>query len=289
MISSYAPPASHLVAGMLKRRFPSVNWVADYRDLWIEHQEFKGLFPFTLLEKKLESTLVRNADLLTSVSPPLCHILKLKFGLPALVVWNGFDKSNVAGPADRRVSARQFVLAYTGTVYPQKQDPSSLFRAIERLDRERKIDPDRFQVVFVGQYMDYVRVSARRWGVLRYVRFLGPVSHDESLEIQRKADALLFLDWLDSQQKGIVTGKLFEYLACEKPIMMVTAGHTIACNIAEEAGLALIARDTEECCFHINELLEGKVDLNPNHDFIDRFHRRRQVAKLYEQLSNWEG
>lgn len=47
----------------------------------------------------------------------------------------------------------------------------------------------------------------------------GLVSREESIALQRGADVLLMASWHKAAQRGILTGKLFEYMMMEKPIV----------------------------------------------------------------------
>ena len=94
IFSSYGPPASHIVAGILSKRH-KIRWIADYRDLWIEGHIYPGIWPFKMLEKHLENKYVGNyANILTTVSLPLAKILGNKFSTQVHVIQNGYDEED---------------------------------------------------------------------------------------------------------------------------------------------------------------------------------------------------
>src|SRR5690606_17553878 len=53
IVSSYGPYSAHLVALAAKKRFGS-PWIADFRDLWCDNHTYRGLWPFTFWERRLE-------------------------------------------------------------------------------------------------------------------------------------------------------------------------------------------------------------------------------------------
>src|SRR5262245_43547798 len=91
VVSSAGPYTAHLVALAIKRESRAARWVAEYRDLWVGNPLHRGLFPFTLRERRLERQCLQWADLLVTVSEPLARALGAKARLPVEVIYNGFD------------------------------------------------------------------------------------------------------------------------------------------------------------------------------------------------------
>ena len=106
---------------------------------------------------------------------------------------------------------------YTGTIYKNYRDPSPLFLALQKLGSQA----EKIRVLFYGPGLDFVNELAKQFGVHPFVEVHESVSHDESLRIQAQADVLLLLQWTDSREKGIYTGKLFEYIGACRPILSV--------------------------------------------------------------------
>ena len=55
----------------------------------------------------------------------------------------------------------------------------------------------------------------------------------ESLAVQGRADALLLLMWDHPEEKGVLPGKLFEYMGAGKPVLAVGAGDGAAAQSSE--------------------------------------------------------
>ena len=176
IFSSYGPPASHIVAGILSKRY-KIKWIADYRDLWIEGHIYPGIWPFTILEKRLEDKYVGNyADMLTTVSLPLAKKLENKFSVPVHVIQNGYDEEDYVKtppPYFKHVKKR---IVYTGTIYAGKQDPSPLFAAIALLVKNGHLPQNRlsnFEVLFFGSPNDWLNSLIHKYKVEPWVKHMG--------------------------------------------------------------------------------------------------------------------
>jgi glycosyltransferase involved in cell wall biosynthesis len=222
VISSSGPYTAHLVAYHLVREGWARRWIADFRDLWTDNHIYRGLFPFTLWERWWERRILRCADLLVTVTEELAGRLRARGGRQVVVIYNGYDPESL-----RLLSPQPFFpadgvrrLVYPGTWYPQGQDAGPLLRAMQRLWQRRPELPQRFALVVAGWSQHLWRMQAERYGLQPLVQFLGILPYEETLRLERDADALLLLDWHDPRQ-GVLTGKVFEYLSAPGPILAV--------------------------------------------------------------------
>lgn len=292
IFSSYGPPASHIIAGILAK-WSGKPWIADYRDLWIEHHIYPGLWPFRLLEKKLEKNYVGNyADMITTVSSPLARILENKFLAPVHVIENGYDEDDYDKkrlPYFKNVKKR---IIYTGTIYPDKQDPSPLFAAIGLIAEKNKTTNDYpmsdFEILFFGRQEDWLDNLIKKYKVGDWVKYMGHVGRDDALRIQNQAEILLFLEWENGSVDGILTGKLFEYLAQRKPILGIgVSAKTSPGALIEEAGVGVaVGTDIEKIVSIIENFLDTGIpfDIHPKEDVITRYTRRNQAEKLLQLM-----
>lgn len=288
IFSSYGPPASHIVAGILSKRY-GIKWVADYRDLWLEGHIYPGMWPFTILEKNLEAKYVGNyADMLTTVSLPLAKTLENKFSVPVHVIQNGYDEEDyvkISPPYFNHVKKR---IVYTGTIYAGKQDPSPLFAAIALLVKNGNLSQNRlsdFEVLFFGSPNDWLNSLIQKYKVESWVKHMGNVSRDDVLSITNQSDILLFLDWEDKLMDGILTSKIFEYIATRKPILGVgSTGRTSSGSLMMKAGVGItVGHDIQKIAEIIKTLLNSNkaaFQIHPNEKIINMFTRRRQAEKL---------
>jgi len=215
IISSSAPVTAHMVASALNKQF-QIPWVADLRDLWSQtHLHSYGLIR-KWRERRLEVQTLKNAAALTTVSQPLAdELANLHLNKRINTILNGFDPDDVT-PAKLTT---QFTITYTGLIYPRKQNPVALLRALRELIDSRQIDPRQVCVRFIGRPQYWLRQEIKKKNLQNIVQEIERIPREESLARQRESQVLLFLNWNDPRQTGVYTGKIFEYLSARRPIL----------------------------------------------------------------------
>ncbi len=241
MYACASPYTSLLLAHSLSRKF-RIPWVAELRDLWVDHQYYFQLYPFwrRWVERRLERAVIRTATGIVTVSEPLAEVLRKKYGKPTVVVLNGYD------PDDYPVRTSSFNanlrIIYTGMIYEGKQDPSPLFRALKELGGFAT----HIRVAFYGRYLGAARDLASATGVEHLTEFHAQVPYRDSLKLQREADVLLLLLWNDSSEKGVYTGKLFEYIGARRPILAIGPFRDVASDLIERRGAGCVLHEPKD-------------------------------------------
>lgn len=221
VISSSHPPITHIIANKLKMEFQR-PWIADFRDLWIQNHYFKHSFIRKFFEKRLEFKTLSTADALTTVSEPLAEKLKSRYwDKDVYVITNGFDPVQLNNSNNKNFFPRKFNITYTGTLYQGKRDPEPLFRAIQELIFEKRVNELDLSIEFYGDKVNWLAEDAAKYGLQNVVKIYGIVQRDVAIEKQRQAQILLLLNWNDPEEKGVYTGKLFDYLAAQRPILSI--------------------------------------------------------------------
>ena len=253
ILASSPPPTGLLVAWQLAKSW-GVPWVADLRDLWVDHQYYAQPRWRKAVEEWLERRTLSSAAGFVTVSEPLAEVLKRKYDKPTAVVLNGFDPSDYPQQGNAPAGDGFVTILYTGVIYPGRQDPSPLFDALQRLgDLASEV-----KILFYGSYLGIVRELAAQYGVEHLVEVNPPVPYRESLRMQSEADALLLLLWNDQAERGVYTGKLFEYVGARRPILAVGVGGDVAAEfiLSREAGTVLSY--PEQIAAQLRQLIEQK-------------------------------
>jgi glycosyltransferase involved in cell wall biosynthesis len=253
IFASSPPPTSLLVAHRLSRKY-SVPWVADLRDLWIDHPYYNQPGWRRLVEEKLERRIILSTAGVTTVSEPLAETLQRKYGKSACVVLNGFDQVDYPVRSEVPFDNGRLKILYTGMIYPGKRDPSPLFEALQRLGPLA----EQIRVVFHGFFLDSVRPMIRRYGLEHLVEINDPVSYKESLRMQTEADILLLLLWSDPTERGVYTGKLFEYMGARRPILAVGGIDTVAADLIRKRRLGVALAKPADIALQLEAWLEQK-------------------------------
>jgi len=216
IISSSSPATTHIIASVLKKEH-NLPWIADFRDLWTQNAYY-DFSPFRKYwEKKLELRIISLANAITIVSEPLAIELKKNYkNIPILTITNGYDPDDVKNTA---ILSNKFSIVYTGQLYRGKRDPELLFDAIKQLCDNGKLDTRDISIDFYGPYEPWLRTDIEKYGLQNIVTEHGHISRETAIAEQNKAQVLLLLTWNNNSEKGVYTGKLFDYLAAHRPIL----------------------------------------------------------------------
>jgi glycosyltransferase involved in cell wall biosynthesis len=218
IFSSAMPYTAHIIASTIKKTF-NIPWIADFRDLWTQNHIFKRTPIRKLIELKLEKRTLSKADAIITVSNPLAHNLSvLHKNNPIYVIPNGFDIDQINPGIPLSLN---FSINYTGVLYQGRQDPEPLFKIIRYLINENKIDPELIKINFFGRIEDWLFDDVKKYQLEKIVKIHGVISREDSIQKQREAQILLLLTWNDPNEKGVYTGKLFDYLAARRPILSI--------------------------------------------------------------------
>jgi glycosyltransferase involved in cell wall biosynthesis len=227
ILSSSRPETCHLIAKALAGKY-HIPWVADFRDLWSQNQyTYFSLFFMKYFEKNLEINTIKQASAITTVSQPLVEKLAaLHENKQIFAIKNGFDPELV-NPGNK--VDQFFTIVYTGDLYEGKRDPVQLFAVIHELCDKDLIKRDDIKIHFFGYPKlenpeNWLQEEIAKHNLQDLVILHGEVSHATAILEQRKAQILLLLTWNIPDEKGVYTGKLFEYLAARRPI--ISFGYT---------------------------------------------------------------
>ena len=217
LISSSPPPITHLIAKEIKNEY-ALYWIADMRDLWSQNYNYPYGRIRRLLDQLLERSTISKADSIVTVSSPLGdRLASIHPDKKIHIITNGFD------PEDCRNGepSRKFSITYTGQIYPGKQQPEILLKVLSDLVQEGYLSEDNVEVKFYGPRYLSLEKNIADHNLGKVINQMGVVPREVALVHQRNSQILLMLNWVDGSQRGVYTGKIFEYLAAGRPILAV--------------------------------------------------------------------
>ncbi len=271
VITSSPPHSTHLVPLALGRRRPA--WIADFRDGWT-FEPLRGPWPLpgqAALDRFLERQVASRADLVVGVTRPIADDLAARFGARSACITNAFDPD--LDVSERSASSPELDdgavnIVHAGKLYVKgsaRRDPAPLGPALRLLLKRRPEAADRLRILVAGRVDAEEERYLSELDPANMIRHVGHLPHDSMLALQRRADALLLVT-----APGLVslaTGKLFEYLAADRPIIALAAGNEAA-RIVEETGTGVtVAMDDPEGLAHA---LESALDGTLTESFAPR-------------------
>lgn len=177
-------------------------------------------------------------------------------------------------------------ITYTGTL-AESYKPEMFFWALKRLNTDAQKQLAELRIV--GTVSNGVLRQIEKTGTADFVQLVSYVPHKESIKYLKKSDLLLLIIPEATHAEGIVTGKLFNYLACGKPIICLgpTAGDAALIIKECQAGEVFDRHDMSGVIdylkFHKSLKIKGTPNLYRNR--YANYSRRSQANKLLRLLN----
>ncbi len=220
LIFATSPPHTIQLIAKKLAKLSGLKWIADFRDPWLEmlhNQDNERSFLTKYFDSKLEKSVLQEADILISISPDMAKLLVTKTnGKKYYVIPNGFDETDFT--KIEKVSNKNFTIAYTGIINNTRV-PFVLLKALQKLIYEDKLKNIKF--VIAGRTCDEFVAEVQKNNLQNFVEEKGFIPHNQSTIILQQADLLLLVIDNIPNNKGFLTGKIFEYLGARTPIFAI--------------------------------------------------------------------
>lgn len=288
IISSSGPPTSHLIASKLKEK-RKIAWIGEFRDLWTQNHYIKYSPIRKYFEQRLEYRTMLPASALVTVSQPLANKLKtLHKEKQVFVITNGFDPKNL-NPG--HPLSDNFNIIYTGRLYKGKRDPEPLFKVLSELSLNGDIDLNEVTIDFYGHDEGWLDSDVKKYGLQSVVKINGMISREKVILRQRESQILLLLGWNDPGEKGVYTGKLFEYLAAKRPIVSIGPPGCVIEDLLNKTKAGVSVSNTDQLKTILMEFYKefkstGKVLYHGIQSEIDKYSYYEIAKKYSETLNN---
>ena len=299
IFSTAFPITSHAIAAAVSKK-TGIPWVADFRDLWsqADFREINGFRRF--IDRRWEVCTVKSAGALVTVSGPhMEELLRIhtSFREKNFVIYNGYDDDDY--PEAEMSPNRPFTIVYTGRMYDidfsiKERTPAILFAGMAELIRDQQIPHDRLKCLIYGEHPKRLNEMVTFYGLDGIVTCLGGVPFREALRAQNEADILLHLNWNDKDQKGILSGKLFEYLGAGKNILSIPFYNQGVADILHSTKAGILLTDASTCKRQLWDWYRefetrGFLRYNGIPETLDQYSRKRATEQLAAILNRISG
>lgn len=300
LYTTSVPYSSHLLGLYLKKRFPGLPWVADFRDEWTNNPYLLDN-PYNSLrmnwEKRREHEVLQQADQLVTNTPVMLRNFlennkAMALGDRFCVISNGYDSEDFAAIPGKPVDNKLFTMTYTGTLYGRRK-PDYFFQALRESIDEDAVDPAKVTVQLIGALQKgLLDQQLEKYGLKDIVKILPYMDHDECLRHTSGSDALLLIEGGGPGAEAFYTGKVFEYLATGRPILANIPAKGAAASLIRDTGAGLVSdfNDVGETKKNLKLLydawLGGRDILSPRKDVIAKYERRALTGELAKAFEN---
>jgi glycosyltransferase involved in cell wall biosynthesis len=293
VVVTTSPPSSVHLIGAAAKKATGVKWVADLRDSVVAHPHRRAERLVVRAKEQGEHAvaklIARSADAITCVSDAIADEMRERSPAgPVLTIPNGADFDDFAGlerhPTDR------FRLTHTGSFFG-KRDPRPFLTALKQSGLDDVV------VRFLGDF----RASDREWAeslaLGDRLELIAYAPRRRSLELQADSEALLLLiPDAGGRGKGVLSGKVFEYLAAGRPILAVVPPDGAAAELIRSAGAGIVVApdDVDGMAAALAELHDrwraGSLEAAPLSEEwrrkVSRRARSQEIARVLEQVTS---
>ena len=287
VISSGPPHSLHLIGMALKEEL-GIKWVADFRDPWTTihyHQSLRLNKRAQKKHLKLESKVLNNSDLVVVTSARTKKEFQKITSVPIEVISNGYD---ILEKIEPNLDA-QFSIAHIGSLLTNR-NPELLWEILSELKDENKVFSKNLLIKLVGAVSEDVLESLAVLGLTENYKTLGYVSHQEAIQIQHDAQVLLLVEMDSPETKSIIPGKLFEYVAANRPILAIGPEGSDVEGIIKETNTGVYFKytDKKKLKQQLQLYYEAylKANLNVNSKNIEKYSRSALTKSLSTILLN---
>lgn len=221
IITTGPPHSLHLIGLKLKEQNPNLKWLVDFRDPWTQisyHSELKLTKSSQKKHKVLESEVFQKSDVVIATSFTDAENYKKLGANRVEVITNGFEATDF-NLADKQKDSK-FKLTYSGGLEIAR-NPLSVWEVLNELIQENSEFKTDFQLEFYGNLSAEVENSLNENGLKEFILNHGYVSHQASVQGVLNSNLLLLTNFPNEKSKGIIPGKIFEYMATENPILAI--------------------------------------------------------------------
>lgn len=283
IIYSSSPPHSlQLIAKKIAKR-NSIKWVADFRDPWSElvhYQNNKRSWLTKKIDHRFEKSVFRNADHIIAAANNYAQCIKSHVNREISIIYNGYDPSDFS---EKKNTLRDYLkITYTGEL-SKDRIPYNLLRVISRLKIQK------LQLQFIGNSCPELYDIIRELNISDKVFIRQYLPHTDAIAELQDSDILLLVINQVSDGRGIVPGKLFEYMGIHKPILCIGDPEGESAQLIKEthSGYCINHEDEESISTLLSEI-NNKVTQNLSFQ-VKTFERRyetQQLCEIFNSLLN---
>ena len=287
-IITTGPPHTMHVIGLHLKEKNKVKWIADFRDPWTDIDYFHQL-PLTKKAIKkhhqLEQQVLQNADNVIVVGKTM-QTNYLKFNKKTSVITNGFDTFNETKKMDLD---KKFSLLHIGMLNSDRNH-IILWKVLSELINENENFKKDLEIKLIGKISNDTFESLHTYQLSKHLKHINYVKHNEVVIYQKSAQILLLLINNVPSAKGIITGKIFEYLNAKRPILAIAPKNGDLAKIISNTNSGYVIDFTDEINLKKTILTlyqkYKKNTLAVQSINIEQYHRKNLTKKLVAIIKN---
>ena len=293
------PYSDHLLGLEVKKYFPDLFWLADFRDEWTNNPyliDKPHRISRMKKEREMEKEVLRTADILVTNTPIMKdNFVRLNKGIDLerrmYVIPNGFDKEDFDELDRKELKSDRFTITYTGALYGRRK-PDLFIEAIANLVSTGQVSKDKILIKFIGSFKhDVLQKLVDKNELDGAVQLIGYMDHDECLKNMITSDAMLLIEGGGPGSEAFYTGKIFEYIQTNNPILAVIPEKGAAAMLVKETKTGVVCHWSDIKAIEkgflnmYNSWQNGECIIEPNKEEIAKYDRKALTQSLAELLN----
>lgn len=294
VITTFGPISSIMIGLKLKKTFPDINWICDFRDPMVVEEV--SIF-FKPIMSWIQSNACKNADHIVAVSNGYINrICGNKYISKRHMIPNGYDVSDLAVSEFCTSSPDIFHIVYVGTMYEGKRKITPLFRVLRELCDEKTMDVNKICFDYAGGDGAFLRKQADEFALSDIICDHKVLSRDECLKLQFSSHLLVLSTWNNRGEEGVFPGKFLEYMLIGHPIISLVDGNIPDAEVTAvmregQFGIAYESvsdkKDSESLKEYIKKsylewMDKGTITFTPNQEVLERYNYTNIIKRIEE-------
>lgn len=221
IISTGPPHSMHMIALKLKQK-TGLPWVADFRDPWTKIDFYHRLQLTRWADKrhrKLERQVLHTADAVLTIGWNSAEEFRQLGAVDPKVVPNGYDPDDFKDLP--KFQYDKFTITHAG-VMNDDRNPALLWEALSELVKNHDGFEKDLEIRLIGKVDFTVKEALEKAGLISCTRLIPYLTHHDAVRAMASSAVLLLSINNSPTAPGILTGKLFEYLAVGRPVLCIS-------------------------------------------------------------------
>ena len=280
IITTGPPHSMHLIGLGIKKANPNLVWLSDFRDPWSDMDYLDDFHMGKRAKNKLiamEKMVVQYSDKIIVTSPSVVNtLLDHSDKEKATLIPNGWDLKDFQNIPASVQDSTVFIIGHFGSLYGSRNAPG-LWRAVKKWNQAERM---KIEIHLVGSVGDEIKLEVNKE---KYVKFTPSLGHKQAVIKMMNCDALLLVQNATDAARKCTPGKVFEYIACEKPLLSICNEPSDLASQLENWGLPFCGHEDEDAVYEILKLItkkEGQHKVDPT-----LYERKALTQKLATELN----
>ena len=295
-------PGSNLLAGLWFKKKYHLPFVIDFRDDWSNHPQIKGNMWLRIKQpifRKFEQECVNSSEKTICLNEKMKQNFIMKYPnkdkSKFVTISNGYDQNDfikIKKMQNTVFPTEKFNIVYSGSFYGF-QNPKKFIKAIKTLIKEKPSYLAGLQIHFIGNVQTKeVKKYMKEESLKTIIKLVPYMHHDKLLQYLHCADLLLLIIGESPGAEVIYTGKLFEYIAINKPILAIVPPNGAAAEVIDRTNSGFVVdhssiQDIQKMIeFLYQQWKRKEIDVKQNTELVMEYSASNTCKKLADVFND---